>query len=309
MPTTSVFYPVEVARPSAVAPFAELVQRGPLARLWLGQSTRLETHQVLAYLAGAGLTVPMGTAVTLLPLRHPYEAAVEARSLAALTGQPYVAGFGASWPLFVESLLGEPYASPKRATCEYLATVRTLLDGEIHQRHGALVPMEHPPVEVGAGVLRPAMARAAGAVADVAITWMTPPEYLRDTLVPALREAGRNPRVATVVHVATKQPGRDPRRLARLGAVGHLRLPHYAEMARLAGLDIDPADPAGCAAALVDSGVFVSGTEEEIGERLAQYHAAGVDEIILNPCGVLAAEGAAAALADVTRIAECAQRS
>ena len=38
----------------------------------------VDPHQTFAYLAGAGLRVPMGTSVTLLPLRHPFEAALQA---------------------------------------------------------------------------------------------------------------------------------------------------------------------------------------------------------------------------------------
>ncbi|MBB6551248.1 hypothetical protein HD593_006043 [Nonomuraea rubra] len=36
-------------------------------------------------------------------------------------------------------------------------------------------------------MLRPGMARAAGTRADAAITWLTPPSYVRDVLAPALR--------------------------------------------------------------------------------------------------------------------------
>ena len=70
--------------------YARLVSDGLGARLWLGQTTHAEPHQVLAYLAGAGLRVPSGTAVTLTPLRHPYEAALQARGVALLSGRPHV---------------------------------------------------------------------------------------------------------------------------------------------------------------------------------------------------------------------------
>ncbi|GAA4035992.1 hypothetical protein GCM10022247_72070 [Allokutzneria multivorans] len=313
MPRTSVFYPFEVTDARAVLPFAELVRRGPLERLWLGQSTSVETHHVLAYLAGAGMTVPMGTAVTLLPLRNPYEAALEARSLAALTEHPFVAGFGSSWELFVTSVEGKPYASPRRAMHEYLSCVRTLIDGEVAEVQGEYVnlrsvlgPMAHPGVEVGAGVLRPAMARTAGAVADVAITTLTPPAYVRDVLVPALRTGAegreRVPRVVTLVHAATEQPGRDPLHLAKTGAIRHMGLPHYGAMLRSAGLEFDVADQDGCAAALIEAGLFLTGSPEHIAAELHRYREAGADEVVLNPCGVLVAEGQDAALRDLELI-------
>jgi alkanesulfonate monooxygenase SsuD/methylene tetrahydromethanopterin reductase-like flavin-dependent oxidoreductase (luciferase family) len=72
-------------------------------------------------------------------------------------------------------------------------------------------------------------------------------------------------------------------------------------MLRRAGVPADPADPRAGAAALVEAGVYVYGTPEEVVERLRDYREAGVDEIILNLAGVAGTEGFRAALAD----AEC----
>jgi alkanesulfonate monooxygenase SsuD/methylene tetrahydromethanopterin reductase-like flavin-dependent oxidoreductase (luciferase family) len=308
----SLLFPISPHVPELVAPFAALVHKTSARRLWMGQSLALETHQVYAFLAGAGLKVPMGTGVTLLPLRHPFEAAIQARSVAMLTGHPFVAGFGVSHPAFVRCLRPEPYASPRTAVHEYLTMVRGLLDGdqvehegEYHVLRSNLLPVQHPPIELGVGVLRPGMARTAGAVADVAITWMTPPEYIAERLVPAL-EAGagerKPPRVATVVHVAVERDGRDPRELAGIAAAGHLSAEHYTDMLRRAGVPADPSDPAAGAAQLVEHGVFVYGSQSEIADQLARYEDATVDEVILNAAGVLFKEGVDAALADLQEI-------
>lgn len=307
MARASVILPSQPGSPADARPYAELVKRGRAARLWLGQSLRLETAQLIAYLAGSGLRVPVGGSVALMPLRHPLQAAVEARSLARLTGHPLVAGFGASAPEFVTVLNGEPYARPASVAREYLSTVRTLLDGG-RLRGFALPPLPCPPVEVGAGVLRPAMARVAGACADVAITWMTPPEYIAEVLAPALREgaaaAGRPhpPRIATVVHAAVRRPGRDAARMAFLAAGHHLRSAHYTDMLRRANVPVSPDDPAAGARALVAAGVFVTGTAEQIAERLGAYRRAGVDEIIVSTSGVFLTAGRLAAAADAEEI-------
>ncbi|MFF0745209.1 F420-dependent peptide dehydroalanine reductase LxmJ [Streptomyces sp. NPDC004111] len=309
----AVLYPLQPDHPQLVAPFAALVQRTRARRLWLCQSFKAETHQVAAHLAGMGHTVPVGTSVTLLPLRHPYEAAVQARSLALLTDRPVVAGFGIGNPDFVAGLTGSPYASPRTAVRDYLTSVRALLDGErveqdgpYHRLSGSLMPLDHPRVELGAGVLRPGMARTAGGAADVAITWMTPPSYVAGVLRPALEEGARlrpdPPRIATAVHVVVVRPGRDPRRLAIAAAREHLRAPHYRDMLHRAGVRVDPHDPAGTADALLDSGVVVAGTPEEIALRLADYSRAGVDEVMLNPSGVLLTQGVRAAVADLEEI-------
>ncbi|MFI6817099.1 LLM class flavin-dependent oxidoreductase [Nonomuraea sp. NPDC050328] len=291
MTRASIILPIQPGSAAAARRYAGLVKRGVARRLWLGQSLRADTGQLLA-----GCGVPVGTSVTLMPLKHPLQAAVDARSLAALTGHPVVAGFGASSPEFVAALTGRPYDSPVREARAYLTTVRELIDGG-ELRGFRLPPLEHPAVEVGAGVLRPAMARAAADCADVAITWLTPPAYLREVIVPILRAGARRPRLVTVVHAALDRPGRDPARLAGLAAGHHLNAPHYADMLARAGVAAAPD-------ALVASGVFQSGTAGGIAARLGEYVEAGVDELVVNTAGVCLADGPTAALAEAEEILE-----
>jgi hypothetical protein len=308
-----VIYPLAPPHADPVVPFARLVAADNSRRLWMGQSLLAEPHQVFAFLAGMGIRVPVGLGVTLMPFRHPYDAAIAARSLALLTGAPVVAGYGAATPRVVAGLRGGSYAHPAAAASGYAESVRHALAGgaDGHECEGCtlrlgLPRVPHPVVEVGLGVLRPTMARAAGAVADVAITWLTPPWYVRNVLAPALAAgaAGRPapPRMATIVHVALRRPGRDPRRLALAGSKGHLSAPHYTDMLRRAGVVVDPADPAAGAAALVDAGVFVYGSADEIAKSVRAHRDAGVDEVILYTAGVVATEGHDAAVADLTEI-------
>ncbi|MFD4530741.1 LLM class flavin-dependent oxidoreductase [Kitasatospora sp. NPDC058397] len=311
---------------TALTALASLVSAGAADRLWLGQSLAVESHQALAWLAGTGQRIPVGLSVTLTALRHPFEAAAQAQSLAVLTGHRPVIGYGAGEPSLVGGLLGAPYARPAEAVADYVGAVRTLLDGRSAgppaPGPGSAVPGlrlphgEHPPaVELGAGVLRPAMARAAGRVADVAITWMTPPRYVAEVLVPALAEGAATtgrvaapprpaapPRVVTVVHAAVARPGRHPMVLAQHGAGRHLGAPHYADMLRRAGLHLDTRDPVAGARELVESGVFLYGSPGQLATELAAYGTAGVDEVVLNPAGVVLAHGWDAALTDLTEL-------
>jgi alkanesulfonate monooxygenase SsuD/methylene tetrahydromethanopterin reductase-like flavin-dependent oxidoreductase (luciferase family) len=297
----SVLYPMQPAHADLVEPFARVVVDAGARRLWAGQSYAAESHQVFAYLAGKGYPLPVGLGVALIPLRHPYDAAVQARSLALLTGHSVVAGYGPSTPDFVVRLRGRPYGRPAAVAAGYADAIRRYV-GPLPEAETVAVPG----VEVGLGVLRPGMARAAGTVADVAITWMTPPGYVRDVLVPALAEGAadrtRPPRIATVVHVAVAKGGREPRKLALAGAGAHLCTPHYTDMLRRAGIPVDPSDPAAGAATLVDTGVYAYGSAAEIAECVRGYHEAGVDEVILNPAGVLIAEGPDKAVADLAEV-------
>ena len=138
-----------------------------------------------------------------------------------------------------------------------------------------------PPVELGLGVLRPAMARLAGELADVAITWLTPAGYLRDVIVPALREGARAagrpvPRLAANrargPERARSRPGGD---LVLAANSGHLSMPHYQDMLRRSGIEVDPDNLAVTAKGVVASNAFVSGDPGELRAALQEYRTAG----------------------------------
>ncbi|TLS43720.1 LLM class flavin-dependent oxidoreductase [Streptomyces montanus] len=311
---TSVIFPVMPTDPSDVIPFAELVRDGEMPRLWQGQSLTIETHQLFAYLAGLGFRLPFGTAVTLMPLRHPMEAAAHARSLARLTGKQVTLGIGPGAPDFVASLRGQPYESPKAACAEYLRQVRGFLVRQQAEgperdrpRRGGLPDIADPGVELGLGILRPTLAQVAGETADAAISWMTPPPYIARDLVPALHRGARAadrpvPRLVTVVHVAVARRARDPYQLAYTAARNHLAAPHYTDMLKRAGLRVHASQPYLNARSLVDSGTFVYGTPREVATELAEYARAGVDEVVLNSSGVGLVHGWNAAVEDLMEL-------
>ncbi|MFD9042834.1 LLM class flavin-dependent oxidoreductase [Streptomyces bottropensis] len=321
MTSYSVLLPFLPRRPEQILPYAGLVHWSNASRLWQGQSVMIEPHQGFVAAAGAGFRVPTGLGVTLMPLRHPYEAALQARSLAMATGQPVIAGFGPGGRPLQRSLLGEAYRSPLTAAREYLSIVRGLLAGESVDIRGeyfscrAEMPRYPVPgVEIGLGVLRPGMARLAGEVADVAVTWLTPAHYLRDTVLPAMREGAANapdgkggagrtpPRLTAIVPLALARPDREPAELALASNAAHLQGAHYIDMLRRSGTDVAGDDPAANAKALVDGGAFLSGDPDELVAKLRAFGAAGVDEVVLNLTGVCNLYGPQAALDETKRI-------
>ncbi|MFD6417494.1 LLM class flavin-dependent oxidoreductase [Streptomyces sp. NPDC060194] len=304
----SVLVPLVPRRPEQILPFAGLVRWTGAHRLWQGQGLITESHQNFAYAAGAGFRVPTGLGVTLTPMRHPYEAALQARSIALMTGESVVAGFGPGARQMQQSLLGAPYPSPLTASREYLTAVRAALtgspeavEGEYWHQAGRLPAVPGARVDVGLGVLRPGMAKVAGELADVAITWLTPARYLKEHIVPALSSAaaaaGRaRPRVTAMVPLALARDGRDPARLALASNGAHLRLPHYRDMLRRGGVplpdgDYDEADPQPQALALLKGGAFLYGTADELRGQMEAYAAAGVEEVVLNVTGVASLHG------------------
>lgn len=303
----SVYFPLQPRDPRQLAPFARLVAAGHADRLWMGQSLNLDTHQVLAYLLGQGISPPMGIGLSLMPLTHPFHAAVAARSLAALSGKPLTAVFGTGTPAFRNALNPTANDSPLRAAEEYITEVTRLLRAPSDDPLGSdaapglrLDPAQAgPPVESGLGVLQERMARLAARSADVALTWMTPLPYLNQVLLPALNAAD-GPRVVSVVHVLVRRPGRDVGNAVLRATHNHLSGPHYRRALSTAGVRLDGKDT-DIAGELVDHGVVLVGTCSEIAAAVSDYWAAGVDEVVLNPCAFLS-EGPEEALRDLVEI-------
>jgi alkanesulfonate monooxygenase SsuD/methylene tetrahydromethanopterin reductase-like flavin-dependent oxidoreductase (luciferase family) len=316
----SVLLPLVPHRPEQVLQYAALVEWTNAHRLWQGQTMLVEPFQGFASAAGAGFRVPVGIGVTLMPLRHPHEAAHQARSLAMVTGQSVVAGFGPGGVSFQRSLLGAPYRSPLTAARDYLGIVRGLLAGqEVHVAgeyftcHAAMGSAFFPPVELGLGVLRPGMARLAGEVADVAITWLTPAAYLQNAIQPALREgaarAGRAaPRLTAMVPVALSRPGGDPAEVVLASNYPHMQAPHYNDMLRRADIELTGSDPALDAQRMIEGGAFIHGDVEQVLAHFAAYQDAGVDEIVLNLTGTFNLYGGQATKSDLNTILAAVRR-
>lgn len=294
----SVLLPVMPLDVRAAVPFAAMVKHSTAHSLWQGQGLLLDSYQLFTALSAAGVGVPMGSGVALIPLRSPMEAAVQINSVMALSKQPIVAGFGPGAKTFQVSVMGRPYASPLTAMREYLGIVRELLTGDPVSREGqyfslqAQLPRFHKQTaELGLGVLRPKMAALAGEVADVAITWMCPPSYIATVLQPALQSAaeatGRTPpRLISVVPVARDIPGREHGKLLWEGSHVHLGAPHYQDMLAGAGIDVRNGTPETITDHLLTGEVFLGGSLDRIGEGLQSYLAAGVDEVVLNTTGI-----------------------
>ncbi|MFF9077682.1 LLM class flavin-dependent oxidoreductase [Streptomyces sp. NPDC014872] len=310
----SVLVPFAPSRAEQVVPFAAFAQWRGAAGLWQGQGLLTEQHQVFAHMCGLGMRLPLGLGVSLMPLRHPVHAALEARSLAAASGHPVTAAFGPGAPAFQKAVLGAAYPSPLTAAREYLGVIRSLLtsgEADLHGTYfsyqGVLPRLPAPPVLLGLGVLRPGMARLAGEVADVAVTWLTPPDYLRDVLLPAVREgaeeAGRPmPRIVSIVPTALDRPGRDTAALLAEGSELHLEASHYQDMLARAGVPVRPDRPQDTVRGALDAGALVNGDAERIAGRVAAYHDAGVDEVVLNCTGVAMRWGPRAVLRDLEEL-------
>lgn len=298
-PSVSVMMPRPTAKLSDIIPWAELVARRRFDRpggLWSGTAGSADPYAAFAYAAGSGFALTYGMAVALLPAAHPEEVAIRAATLAAGTGAGFRLGLGPGPVPYQQRLLGQPYPRPVSASVDYLSAVRS-----------KLVAMQTGGVQLGLGVLRPPMARAAGRVADFAVTWMCPPEQLRAQVVPAVREGeavrpkdiARACRVVAMVPVALRRPGVNRAEALAAACGTHLSAPHYRAAIREAGIELGspPLTTDREVEALADADLVV--TELDDAHRVIErYRAAGVDEIVLNPLGSVKLYGETGALED-----------
>lgn len=310
----SVLLPFSATRVEQVYQYASLVEWTDVRRLWTAQSFVVDPLQGLAHLAGAGVRVPAGVGVSLMGLRHPYDAAAQAMSLARMTGQDLVVGFGPGSRKFQSLLGGKPYTRPLLASREYVEIVKAVVSGQAVDSCGEYFSCRVPPgarpaprVEIGLGVLRPGMAQLAGEIADVAITWLGPAAYLESVIMPGLRRGAQPrrclPRLVAIVPVALERSSRPATEVVLAGHGHHLAAAHYQDMLRQAGIPISrETDPVDAAAALIAGRAFLICPPEVLAEEISRYRDVGVDEVVLNMCGVYAKSGPTVAMAELKTI-------
>ncbi|MFE7202610.1 LLM class flavin-dependent oxidoreductase [Pseudonocardia alni] len=312
----SLLQPFVPSDPADVHPAARLVADSlGLTRLWLGQSWTLDPAAICAHLAGAGVRVPIGVGVLISSVRRPVQAALEARTIAVVTGHAPCVAFGPGSVALQSAVLGSPLRRPVAATSRYLAEVRRELGLPAHAgdppgRPVRLPPSDAPPPQLGLGVLREAMAEEAGRSADVAVLWMTPPAYVASAIVPALdrgaRRAGRaRPHIVVIAPTAPDVSQVDPVTATHLAVGGHLLLEHYRDMLCRAGLTVTGDAPSD-AARLLSGGVVLHGTSSELAEGVRRFAGAGVDELVINAAGVHHLGGAAAVGTSVSAVVSAA---
>lgn len=308
----SVMFGEQVSELEPLVDYARVCQESD-ARLWLGQSFMIESHAALAAVAGRGISIETGLGVTLAPLRTSVDAFTQAGSVAALMGRPISVGYGMGSADFAGRLLGREFTAPAAYMGSYVEQVRTMARQAPENVDEASSWRPDPnAIEVGCGVLRPRMAREAGRVADFAVTWLTPPDYISSTLTDAFdagaENAGRTrPRLVSVVQCALDGKDRNPARLALIACGRHIKAPHYIDMLRKAGVEIT-GDPVSDLRAVARAGLFAYGSARDIADVVNSYWRIGVDEVVLNVGSVGLEHGTSTALRDIEQILEEVER-
>jgi F420-dependent oxidoreductase-like protein len=243
-------------------------------------------------------SIKLGTSITQTWPRHPIAIASQCIAMHQLAPGRFRIGLGPSHQPAVEGMYGVEYKKPLLNLREYLYTVQAILkQGEVsydgtYVKTTARLSAAGPggfsvaaPVEVPvmASALRPASFRLCGELADGAISWVCPWEYLRDIALPAMKEgsesAGRaTPPLVAHIPVVLSDQMETVREAAGPGLSRYAGLTNYRGMFEAAGFH----DAAGGELnALIDA-VAVYGTDEAVADRLASIIGDGAGEIIAH---------------------------
>jgi probable F420-dependent oxidoreductase len=248
---------------------------------------------VLAHVAAVTERVQLGTAILVLPLRHPAIVAREVISLDFLSGGRFILGVGTGWEEREFATVGVPLKERGTRLDEGLQVIRGLLTEESVTHHGRYYhlddvsmeprPPKMPPVWIAGGSLghapeTPDKPFIAPAVLDriaVADGWMSRSSGSDTAMVKAdweavqqhLRAVGRDPNTLAFAHtqfIHVSQAATTEQAIAEQGPL----------FARVMGTHRTFDDLAAS---------YLLGTVDDIQRRIAALAEVGLQELIITP--------------------------
>jgi probable F420-dependent oxidoreductase len=309
-----------VNRRSAVVPFwqdrppGEALEVASVAddlgfeELWIGEMATFDAFALATAIGrSTGLTLTIGPLA--VGVRTPTSMALGTASVSALTGRPARLALGASSPVVVDRWHGRHWGATARNLAESAGIVRALLtgektdhDGRVASSHGYRLRLEPPGCHLTVAAFGPRALAVAAERADRLVMNMVTAESAA-RLVSRLRRRCRDaplPEVAVWLPATVDPTPEDHAQLAH-ARVGYVGAPGYGEMLREAGygglVDLarsgaHPRTIAGSIPPELDDVVGLAGAVGHVEDRIAEYHAAGVDEVCLVPTTAASPGGA-----------------
>ncbi len=230
--------------------------------------------------------------------RHPIAMAMSAATAQAASNGRFRLGIGPSHKPIVEHVYGLSYDKPVRHMKEYLTIVRELLQGgqtsykgEVYQVQGQHSVDGGTDVPVLMSALGSQMCRLAGRIADGVLPWLAPTEYVRDTIVPAVKDgaaaAGRSaPPIIAETACVISDDSKEVLEVVQQNMGFYLAMPAYRALFERAGLaSAEASQTNGWTSEMIDA-VIPWGSADQVASRVESYFAAGADEVVLSPVGV-----------------------
>jgi probable F420-dependent oxidoreductase len=197
--------------------------------------------------------VRLGTGVVPLFSRTPAAMAQTAATIDEFSGGRMVLGIGVSHRVTVENWYGGEISKPVTQMREYAGIVRAIFrgeappEGEHFKTHFQFMGYEaRPDLPIYIAALSPNMLRLAGEIGDGVMLWLCNPDYIRDVVVPCVREgresAGKSLDGFDIVPAVTVALTDDPeanRAIMRQELVTYASLPFYRAMLERSGFGDD----------------------------------------------------------------------
>lgn len=271
--------------------------------LWVPEMAAGDSFALGGFLAAQTSRVRVVLGPLAVPVRGPASLALGLSTVTALGERPADLALGASSPVVVKRWHGRAWSPSAARMEETIAALRPILNGERSSYRGTSVSTEGfrltyaacPDAQVIVAAFGPKMLRVAARFADrVVLNIVTPEQVARvhRALAHEATAAGRQPPPMAVWVTATLEWTEAALEEVRRALVNYVPQPGYRDMLAEAGFgelvararsarhprEILAAIPL----ALVDA-VSVAGDAGTIRSRMAQYEAAGADEVALVP--------------------------
>lgn len=293
--------PLESVPLSAQADFVrELADLG-YTDAWSSEAQDVDGFTPLALASQWAPSLRLGCACFPVQTRGPALFAMSAAALADAAPGRFVVGIGSSSPWIVTMQNARAFERPYHQTRDTLRFLKRALGGEASDGDYDTFAVrgfslrrklaQPPPVLVAA--LRPQMLALAGREGDGAIlNFVTPDEAAR--CAPLVRQFGAQKEIAARIFVCPTRDAEAVRRIARFSLAVYLAAPAYraqqewlgnAHLLKPSWDRLAAGDFKGARAALPDEVVdryYIHGPAEYCRERIAAYHAAGVDTPIIG---------------------------
>lgn len=283
------------------APFVREMEDLGYSDLWSSEAQDVDGFTPLALASQWAPRARLGCACFPVQTRGPALFAMSAAALADAAPGRFVLGIGSSSPWIVSMQNARPFERPLQQTRDVLRFLRRALAGEksdgdydtfavrgFSLRRKLAQP---PPILVAA--LRPQMLALAGREGDGAIlNFVTPEEAARCAAL--VRAQGAHKEIAARIFVCPTRDAEAVRRIARFSLAVYLSAPAYRAQQEWLGNAhflkeswdrLAAGDFRGARAALSDEVVdryYIHGPAEYCRERIAAFHAAGVDTPIIG---------------------------
>jgi F420-dependent oxidoreductase-like protein len=280
---------VDGANAAAAVKTIAAAEAAGVQQIWMGQAPSWpDTLTTLAAAATKTSTVCLGTSIVPTYPRHPLVMAQQALSLYDIAPGRLCLGLGSSHQGIIEGIYGLPLTAPLAYLREYVNVLHAALwEGNVDY-HGQFfnvkVTLPHTAqIPVLISTLGMKAFRLAGEIADGALSWVCPVQYLRHTGIPALHTSaaaanGRSaPPLVAHVMVALSQDRHSVLTTGHQLLDMYAKFPFYVKMFADAGFLLT-SDQTSVPDALVDS-LVISGNEATVASQFTELLAAGLDEL------------------------------